>query len=117
MRNTRIGSPSNRLPDRWRTRCRNTAVAAIPQHARLADRSWVIEFMHLLDEDYFEYRGRAADREAARHMRCRCGEDMDVRAFELVGPEGELIAYRTFALCPMCKWWVEFQDSTTATDP
>jgi hypothetical protein len=108
MRNTRIGSQRNPLPDRWQTRCRNTAVAPIPDHARLADRSWVFEYMALLDEEYRECRGHSSDRNAARHMRCCCGEDMDLRAFQLVGPAQELIAYRPFAVCPMCGWWVEF---------
>lgn len=108
MRNTRIGIQRKQLPDRWRTRCRNNAVAPIPDHARLADRSWVFEYMALLDEDYRECIGRRPDRDVARHMRCRCGEDMDLRAFELVGPAHELIAYRPFAVCLTCKWWVEF---------
>ncbi|MGH2750744.1 MAG: hypothetical protein ACRDK3_07715 [Actinomycetota bacterium] len=64
--------------------------------------------MSLLDEDYVECSGSASDRSAAQHMRCRCGEDMDLRAFEFIGPGGELVAYRPFALCPMCRWWVEF---------
>lgn len=108
MRNTRIGSQRKQLPGRWQARCRNTAVAPIPDHARLADRSWVFEYMALLDEEYRECVGQRSDRNAARHMRCRCGEDMDLRAFELVGPSHELIAYRPFAICPMCHWWIEF---------
>lgn len=108
MRNTRIGYQPRVLPDRWRARCRTTAVAPIPEHARAADRSWIVEYMSLLDDDYRECRGRSSDRAAARHMRCRCGEDMDLRAFEMAGPAHELIAYRSFALCPMCRWWVEF---------
>ena len=63
--------------------------------------------MALLDEDYRECVGQHSDRNVARHMRCQCGEDMDLRAFELVGPAHELIAYRPFAVCPMCRWWVE----------
>jgi hypothetical protein len=64
--------------------------------------------MSLLDEGCRESLGRCPDREAARHMRCRSGEDMDLRAFEPVGPAHELIAYRPFAVCPMCRWWIEF---------
>ncbi len=79
-----------------------------PDHARVADRAWVFEYMALLEEDYRECLGQRSDRHAARHTRCRCGEDMDLRAFELVGPAHELIAYRPFAVCPMCRWWVEF---------
>lgn len=108
MRNTHIGSQRRQPPDRWRTRCRSTAVAPIPDHTRSADRSWVFEYMALLDEDYRECLGRSVDRHTARHMRCRCSEDMDLRAFELVGPTTELIAYRPFAVCPMCRWWIEF---------
>lgn len=108
MRNTRIGSQRKQLPDRWRAHCRNSAVAPIPDHARLADRPWVFEYMALLNEDYRECVGRRSDRDAARHVRCCCGEDMDLRAFELVGPHHELIGYRPFAICPMCHWWIEF---------
>jgi len=108
MRNTRIGTQRKVLPIRWKPRCRAAAVLPFPDHARLADRSWIIEYMALLDEDYVECSGSAADRNIARHIRCRCGEDMDLRAFQLVGPARELIAYRPFALCPMCRWWVEF---------
>jgi hypothetical protein len=41
-------------------------------------------------------------------MRCVCGEDTDLRAFEKVGPQKEILGYRTFAVCAMCKWWIEF---------
>jgi hypothetical protein len=41
-------------------------------------------------------------------MRCHGGEEMDLRAFELIGPSREPIAYRPYALCPMYHWWVEF---------
>lgn len=108
MRNTRIGTQRKQLPDRWHTRCRRTTVSPVPHHARRADRSWLMEYMGLIDKEYAECCGRGLEREAARHMRCRCGEDMDLRAFKLAGPIGEIIAYRTFALCPMCRWWVEF---------
>ena len=108
MRSIRIGSQHKQLPNRWHMRCRATAVSPVPDYARLADRSWLIEYMSLLDEDYTECCGRESDRNAARHMNCRCGEDMDLRAFQLVGADGELVAYRPFALCPMCRWWIEF---------
>lgn len=78
-----------------------------PITPRLADRSWVFEYMALLDEDHRECLGGTSDRHAARHMRCHC-EDMDLRAFQLVAPERELLAYRTFAVCAMCHWWAEF---------
>jgi len=108
MRNTRIGTQRKALPERWKPRCRATAVLPFPDHARLADRSWIIEYMGLLDDGYFECARPAIDRHAARHMRCRCGEDMDLRAFEKRGPDNELLAYRPFALCPACGWWLEF---------
>lgn len=108
MRNTRIGCQRRQPPDRWRSCCCATAVSAVPEYARTAGRSWVVEFMALLDDDFVEVGGRDSDRTAARHMRCRCGEDMDLRAFEKRGPDRELIAYRPFAICPMCQWWIEF---------
>jgi hypothetical protein len=58
MRNTRIGSQRKQLPGRWHTRCRNSAVAPIPDHARLTDRSWVFEYIALLEEKYREYVGQ-----------------------------------------------------------
>jgi hypothetical protein len=62
----------------------------------------------LIEDGYIDCPGSWSERRAARHMRCRCGEDMDLRAFKLIGPKGELIAYRTYAVCAMCRWWVEF---------
>ena len=43
----------------------------------------------------------------ARHMQS-LREDMHLRAFELIGKQGELVAYRTYAVCVMCRRWVEF---------
>lgn len=102
MRNRRIRSRQTQLPLRWRGHCRSTAMAPIPDHARLANRSWIVEYMSLLDGHYRECRGRQSDRHLVRHMRCRCGEDMDLRAFELVGSALELLAYRPFAVCARC---------------
>jgi hypothetical protein len=33
---------------------------------------------------------------------------MELHALELIGDEGVLVAYRTFAVCPRCRGWVEF---------
>ena len=110
MRTSRRATTVTMAPPEWQSRCRRTDVRPIPSHARLADRSWVVEYMGLMDEDYLDCSGSWSERHAARHMRCQCGEDMDLRAFEKVGPEGELLGYRTFAVCTMsnCRWWIEF---------
>lgn len=54
------------------------------QHSRTDSRprparrpSWLFEYISLVDDDYRECVGRRADRDVARHMLCRCGEDMD----------------------------------------
>jgi hypothetical protein len=33
---------------------------------------------------------------------------MDLRAFALSGDKGEIVAYRTYALCLSCRQWAEF---------
>jgi hypothetical protein len=111
MRTSRRTTTVTIAPPQWRSRCRlrvRTSVHPIPSHARLADRSWVLEIMYLADDDYVECRGSWSERHAARHMRCVCGEDMELHAFEKVGHAGELLGYRTFAVCAICRWWAEF---------
>ncbi|MDQ3878592.1 MAG: hypothetical protein M3290_09635 [Actinomycetota bacterium] len=108
MRTSRRAITVTVAPPEWRARCLKDAVRSIPSHARHADRSWWREYVSLIEEGYIDCPGSWSERHAARHMRCKCGEDMDLRAVEKIGPEGELIAYRTYAVCSMCKWWVEF---------
>ena len=112
MRTSRRITTVSIAPPEWRTRCcrrrSQTEVRPIPAHARLADKSWFIEVMELSDGDYVECHGSWSERHAARHMRCVCGEDMDLQAFEKLGPQREILGYRTFAVCTMCRWWAEF---------
>ena len=72
-------------PPEWHSRCRNSEVRPIPHHSRHADRSWWREYVGLIEEGYIDCPGSWSERHAARHMRCRCGDDMDLRAFDLVG--------------------------------
>ena len=70
---------------------------------RIADRSWIEEFDDLSVQG-FVWRFDRNDWEAARSNVCtRCGEDMDFRGFE----HGD-VAYRAYALCVICGWWMEF---------
>ena len=70
---------------------------------RIADRSWMKEFDDLAEQG-FVWRVDRSGWETARSRVCaRCGEDMDVRGFE----RGD-VAYRAYALCVMCGWWLEF---------
>ena len=110
MRTSRRAVAVTMAPPEWHSRCRTTDVRPIPSHARVADWPWVFEHISLMREGYLECAGSWSERHAARHMRCECGEDLDLRAFEKIGPEGELLGYRTFAVCTMssCRWWVEF---------
>ncbi len=39
-------------------------------------------------------------------MSCRPG-GRDLKALELIGDAGELVMYRTFAVCRQCRDWVE----------
>ncbi|MDQ3766903.1 MAG: hypothetical protein M3346_06110 [Actinomycetota bacterium] len=73
------------------------------ERPRIADRSWMEEFDDL-SEQGFVWRCDRSDWETARSSVCtRCGEDMDFRGFE----RGD-VAYRAYALCVMCGWWLEF---------
>jgi hypothetical protein len=70
---------------------------------RIADRSWMEEFDELSAQG-FVWRFDSNDWETARSNVCnRCGEDMDFRGFE----HGD-VAYRAYALCVICGWWMEF---------
>ena len=70
---------------------------------RIATRSWMEEFDDLFAQG-FVWRFDRNDWGVARSRMCtRCGADMDFRGFE----RGD-VAYRAYALCVMCGWWVEF---------
>jgi hypothetical protein len=105
-------------PAEWRISCRlqrhdKANVKPAPLRARLfAHRGWPFELDELIGAGYVpHYKGghyNRADIERARHTRCRCGEDMDFRGFELRESRGERIAYRCYAVCSACWWWFEF---------
>ncbi len=86
MRTSRRAVTVTMAPPEWQSRCQINALRPTPQHARHADRSWWREYVGLIEERYIDCPGSWSERHAARHMRCRCGEDMDLRAFELKGP-------------------------------
>jgi hypothetical protein len=74
-----------------------------PDRPRIATRSW-FEEVDDLDAQGFVWGFDSTDWEAARPRMCtRCGEEMDFRGFE----RGD-VAYRAYALCIMCGWWMEF---------
>ncbi len=69
---------------------------------RIADRSWMEEFDDLSVQG-FVWRFDRNDWEIGHSNVCiRCGEEMEFRGFDLID-----IAYRAYALCFMCGWWME----------
>lgn len=96
-------------PPESQSSCRHTDVRPTPNHARLGAPPWVIEYMALMDDDYLDCAGSSSERHAARYMQRRCGEDMDLRSFGKIGPDGELLGYRNFPVCmASCRCWIEF---------
>lgn len=100
-------------PARWRLRCpQKSTCRPAPEGARRADRHWWREYVALIENGYIPHDAGGfylrADYDDARRTVCDCGEDMDFRGFELIGPQGERVAYRRYALCPMCRAWAEF---------
>jgi hypothetical protein len=70
---------------------------------RIADRTWMEEFDDLSAQG-FVWRCDDNDWGVAQPRKCtRCEEDMDFRGFA----QGD-VAYRAYALCVMCGWWMEF---------
>ena len=100
-------------PERWQRRCSGRAgtCRAVPSYARQADRNWWREYVALLEDGYEPFEsGREVrrDRDVVRRMQCRqCGNDMELQAFLLGGEVGERLGYRSYAVCPMCRWWAE----------
>lgn len=70
---------------------------------RIADRTWMEEFDDLSDQGFVWHCDRHDWGGALAPVCTRCGESMDFRGFELKD-----IAYRAYALCVMCGWWMEF---------
>ena len=88
------------LPTEWRPRCRNGATA--PKEKV----SWWRRYVELIEEGFTACPGSWSEQQQARRMTC-CGGAMELHALELIGDDGELVAYRTFAVCARCRRWAE----------
>ena len=109
MRTRRRGVTISAAPPEWNLHCRKSfAVALNATHLRRGDRSWWLEYVGLMEEGFVHSPGTDAERREAQSVLSTCGAEMSLRAFELVGDDGELIARRTYALCVMCGDWAEF---------
>lgn len=60
----------------------------------------------LVDEGFTPCRGSWSEQQEARRMTC-CGGGRELKAIELIGDQGELVANRMFAVCGTCRHWVE----------
>ena len=107
MRTRSRGVSIASLPPEWQLHCRQSFTVGVAE-VRTGNRSWWREYVALIEEGFIRCPGTEAERRHARSMRCRCGWEMSVRAFELIGDEGELVARRTYALCERCGEWAEF---------
>jgi hypothetical protein len=61
-----------------------------------------------MEEGFLACSGTRSERNIAGSATCSCGREMSLRAFELIGDEGELVARRTYASCVTCSEWLEF---------
>ena len=86
------------LPTEWRPRCRGAAT--------IQQVSWWRMYVELIEEGFTACFGSWSEQQQAQKMNC-CGRGMELHALELIGDEGELVAYRTFAVCPLCRRWTE----------
>jgi len=87
-------------PPQWRSRCRKNAKA--PKEKP----SWWRRYVELIEEGFTACQGSWSEQQQAARMTC-CGRGRELKALELIGDEGELVAYRTFAVCPQCRHWIE----------
>lgn len=108
MRTQRRGMSFTAPPPEWHLECRQSFAVEVASQLRRGDRSWWIEYVELIEEGFIRCPGTDAERRKARSLRCSCGWEMSVRAFELIGDEGELVARRSYALCALCSEWAEF---------
>lgn len=100
MRTSRRATTVTMAPPEWRSRCR--ANAAEPKEKK----SWWRLYVDLIDEGFTPCQGSWGERQQAQRMMC-CSGGRELKALELIGDEGELVAYRTFAVCPQCRDWAE----------
>ena len=106
MRTMSRGVSIASLPPEWELHCRQSFAVDI-REIRTERRSWWRAYVELIEEGFIRCPGTDAERRQARSMKCRCGWEMSVRAFELIGDEAELVARRTYALCVRCGEWAE----------
>lgn len=100
MRTSRRATTVTMAPPEWHSRCRSSAPA--PKEKK----SWWRLYVDLIEEGFTPCQGSWTEQQQARRMRC-CGGGRELKALELIGDEGELVAYRTFAVCPQCRGWIE----------
>ena len=108
MRTGQRGVSITAAPPEWELHCRQSFAVDVAEVVRTEGQSWWQEYVELIEEGFIRCPGTDAERRQVRSMRCGCGWEMSVRAFELIGDEGELVARRTYALCVMCGEWSEF---------
>jgi hypothetical protein len=102
MRTSRRSITVTMAPPEWRKRCRKSAPPT-------KDRpTWWRRYVDLIEEGFIPCPGSWTERQNAEAMRCGCGGGMHLEALELIGDQGELVAYRAFAVCSTCRAWVEF---------
>jgi hypothetical protein len=105
MRTSRRAAKVTMAPPEWHSRCQATTVIAVPSESQ---RSWWREYIALIEEGFVPCRASWSEVHSAKSKACPCGTGYDIHAFELIGPRGELVAYRVFLVCPACRGWVEF---------
>lgn len=87
------------LPTEWRPRCRGNA-------SPHSTKSWWRLYVDLLEEGFTPCLGSWTEQQEARRNMC-CGGGRELIALELIGGQGELVMYRTFAVCPRCRDWID----------
>ena len=108
MRTRQRGVSITAAPPEWQLHCRQSFAQVAPFQVRGSERSWWREYVELVEEGFVPCAGTTSEQRLARSISCSCGEEMCLRAFELIGDEGELVARRTYSLCLMCGEWAEF---------
>ena len=100
MRTSRRATTVTMAPPEWRSRCGSDATE--PK----SKKSWWRLYVDLIDEGFTPCIGSWAEHQQAARITC-CGGGRELKALELIGDQGELVAYRTFAVCPQCRAWTE----------
>ena len=100
MRTSRRAVAVTMAPPEWHSRCHKNA--SRPK----IKKTWWRTYVDLVDEGFTPCIGSWTEHEEASRMTC-CGGGRELKALELIGDDGELVAYRTFAVCTQCRAWVE----------